>query len=196
MKKQIRKSVFETNSSSTHSICINSKENLVIPEQVAFSTSEEFGWENELHNDLWTKASYFYLSLVDYIEDKLHEDTNHTVKDLPIHEQMKILLEELKKYENMIETWLHEVGVQKVTFYHPSIGISNWTNKEEAYYQIEGYIDHIGDTKDFIRALLEDKDLFYHYLFVSDSCVITGNDNDDMEIDEPDTCDVVFYKGN
>lgn len=65
MKKQLRKSVFETNSSSTHSICINSTGDYMIPEKIHFENDGCFGWD-------WDKqymgddGKYtFYIDLVD-----------------------------------------------------------------------------------------------------------------------------------
>ena len=61
MKKQIRRSCFETNSSSTHAICITKrkidKDNL--PSEVEFK-HDEFGWEFRVHEDILTKASDLY----------------------------------------------------------------------------------------------------------------------------------------
>ena len=55
MKRQIRRCCFETNSSSTHAICITkadvNKEDL--PSNVTF-THGEFGWENDEYSDLWS----------------------------------------------------------------------------------------------------------------------------------------------
>ena len=76
---QIRKGLFETNSSSTHSIVIgNNGEDIYsdLPEQVYFEGGE-FGWEHEVYNDVESKASYLYTSIVwcDMLEyiDKIKE---------------------------------------------------------------------------------------------------------------------------
>lgn len=66
MKKQIRNKVFETNSSSTHSISIatNSKEFMMdtslLPDQygVVELTGGQFGWDWQKYNDALTKANY------------------------------------------------------------------------------------------------------------------------------------------
>jgi len=72
--KVIRKSVFETNSSSTHSICI-SKNNgsIAFPDEVHFNFGE-YGWEFET---IYNTASYLYTAIVymdklEYI-DKIKE---------------------------------------------------------------------------------------------------------------------------
>lgn len=64
MKRQIRRSCFETNSSSTHAICItkNDVDKTNLPNHVTF-THGEFGWEFDVHEDTWTKASYLYQAI-------------------------------------------------------------------------------------------------------------------------------------
>ena len=70
MKKLIRKSCFETNSSSCHSIALASDDKQFIldtlyPDQngVIRLTGGEFGWEWFKHNDVETKANYAAQSL-------------------------------------------------------------------------------------------------------------------------------------
>lgn len=70
MKRQIRSSVFETNSSSTHSIAI-SKAPVVIGKSIHFGIGE-FGWENDTANTadyLYTAILYVYSS--DVAEEKI-----------------------------------------------------------------------------------------------------------------------------
>lgn len=57
---QIRSNVFETNSSSTHSICIPKKTNK-INQHIDF-TLGEYGWNNETVTDT---ASYLYTAILD-----------------------------------------------------------------------------------------------------------------------------------
>ena len=59
MKRQIRSSVFETNSSSTHSIAI-SKAPVVIGKSIHFGIGE-FGWEN----DTADTADYLYTAILE-----------------------------------------------------------------------------------------------------------------------------------
>lgn len=60
--KQVRQGVFETNSSSTHSICIAKNCELEIPKQLHFSLGE-FGWEIDTLGDVHSKASYLHTGL-------------------------------------------------------------------------------------------------------------------------------------
>lgn len=57
--KQIRRGVFETNSSSTHSICISKDEVNNLPSHISF-TLGEYGWENDT---VYDTAEYLYTAL-------------------------------------------------------------------------------------------------------------------------------------
>lgn len=60
---KIRRSVFETNSSSTHSICITKNNNAVsLPDKVVFA-GRDFGWEQDIHYDTESKAAYLYTAI-------------------------------------------------------------------------------------------------------------------------------------
>jgi len=68
--KKIRKGVFETNSSSTHSICIAVDTELNIPKSIHFEFGE-FGWEYDTLYSVSEKASYLYTAIVNYKEEDL-----------------------------------------------------------------------------------------------------------------------------
>ena len=60
--KTIRKCVFETNSSSTHSICLTTTDDTLpskFPSELRF-TIGEFGWEHAILDNAYDKASYLY----------------------------------------------------------------------------------------------------------------------------------------
>lgn len=87
MKKLIRRSCWETNSSSSHSLSIadNDKEfvfETIYPNQngVITLTGGEFGWEWFKHNDSITKANYAAQSLgaLDVLIDVIKEQTGAT----------------------------------------------------------------------------------------------------------------------
>ena len=59
---QIRKNVFETNSSSTHSICINKAPVNSPAGRKVYFTFGQYGWENETEYDT---ASYLYTGIMD-----------------------------------------------------------------------------------------------------------------------------------
>lgn len=59
METKIRQGVFETNSSSTHSICIAKNQKVNLPKSIHFS-SGEFGWDYDELRSTHAKASYLF----------------------------------------------------------------------------------------------------------------------------------------
>lgn len=73
MKTQIRMGVFETNSSSTHAICITKKkDNYKIPKHIDFEFGE-FGWECDEYSDICNKASYLITAIFSFSKSKVDE---------------------------------------------------------------------------------------------------------------------------
>ena len=62
MKMTIRKSVFETNSSSTHAICISNNIPDVRRDVVEF-TLDDFGWESDYYYGIHSKACYLWSAI-------------------------------------------------------------------------------------------------------------------------------------
>ena len=147
MKRQIRRSCFETNSSSTHAICIT-REGYVKRDYIEFEIGE-FGWEFDTYSSVHDRASYLITAIFssdkDYADEKL--------------QQLKDILD-----DNGIEYSI------------PTPKVDSW--EYGSYYDIDGYVDHAGETGEFVEAVLSDSDKLFRYLF-GDSMVVTGNDNSD-----------------
>lgn len=62
MTIKIRRGLFETNSSSTHALCIAKTNDFVIPKELHFRLSS-FGWESGFVKTVEDKASYLYTAL-------------------------------------------------------------------------------------------------------------------------------------
>lgn len=154
MKRQIRKSVFETNSSSTHAICITKKkDNYKLPKHIDFEFGE-FGWGYDEYSDTHNKASYLITSIFSFSKSETDEN--------------------LARLKNILDS--HNITY---SIPEPKVELDRWRGKEYFYYDIGyNYIDHVGETKDFVDAILSDSEKLFRYLF-GDSFIITGNDNDD-----------------
>ena len=65
------------------------------------------------------------------------------------------------------------------------------------FKEINGYVDHGDETKEFIEDVCNNEIMLLSYLFSDHSYVKTGNDNDGsyVKIDE-DYAYWTFYKGN
>ena len=90
MKRQIRRGCFETNSSSTHAICI-AKEGYTKGNYIEFEIGE-FGWEFDTYSDLHSRASYLITAIFnsdkEYADEKLQQlkdilDKNNIKYDIP-----------------------------------------------------------------------------------------------------------------
>lgn len=175
MKKtvKIRQGVFETNSSSTHSICIAKKAKLTIPESLHFAFGE-FGWEFKTLRSLSEKACYLYTGLI----------RNDRQKDA-----------------NRVLNFLSKKGIE-VTAEEPIYDVGSYTDDkgktvEYKYGKNTGFVDHDDELKEFLDAVCKDNEKLLQFLFSDLSFIITGNDNDDMDVgikvsyphDE-------YYKGN
>lgn len=78
MKNQIRNGVFETNSSSTHAICIskNKVDLNNLPSYVEFARND-FGWSFDVYTSIWGKASYLYEAILECYYYEAEEKLNH-----------------------------------------------------------------------------------------------------------------------
>jgi len=166
--KQVRQNVFETNSSSTHSICIAKDVDIELPESIYFGFGE-FGWECNTLDSISEKASYLYTGL--YANDRI---------------------DDVKKIISLLE----QKGV-KVGFEEPVYKTSTWTTEPYEYLDNGGYVDHSYDLSDFLEAVCNDEQMLLNYLFSPLSFIITGNDNDDYDVSIDVTYPHdEFYKGN
>ena len=126
MKRQIRRSVFETNSSSTHAICIT-KDGYKKRDYIEFYISE-FGWECDVYRDAHSRASYLITAIFDQTKDYTDEKL----------QQLKNILDS-NNIEYIIPT--------------PEVKLWEYDGKIRYYYDIDGYIDHSEDTREFIISI-------------------------------------------
>ena len=170
----IREGVFETNSSSTHAICVAKTNNINIPEEIKVNLHDyEFGWEEDKRDSVDEKIAYILIGILDCME------FNNAV------EKVKKLIMSLR-----------ECGVKSIEI--SGIEIHAYGSSSEPYfYTWDGYVDHGNELCYFIEALLENSKLLEQYLFNSDSFILTGNDNDDTDVSINVNYEYEeFYKGN
>ena len=173
MKRQIRQNVFETNSSSTHSICISKNAELTIPKTLHFAFGE-FGWECDTLDCIAEKASYLYTGL---IANNRHNDMEEIVTTL--------------------ESKGIEIIVEKPIYENRNYTDSNGKLVGYSSGQNIGYVDHAGDMTDFLNAICIYEDKLMQYLFSPLSFILTGNDNDSIDVDiKVDYEHDEYYKGN
>ena len=173
--KQIRKGVFETNSSSVHAICISKttdKECYYVPTELHFGFGD-FGWQFATYDSVSDKASYLWTAICSLYVD----------------------LESVELIKDKIKDWI------KSSYPNTDITFSMPTKDEKwNLLEFEGYIDHFEDTRNFVDYVLENANNLFNYLLDCDSFVATGNDNSEDDIPPYDGYMIdnyiIFWKGN
>lgn len=182
---QSRKSIFETNSSSTHAITIANngeddfKKNL--PEELVFEVGE-FGWEFVRYCDVQSRADYLFTAI---LYTSTCDDYIPKIKDILSKWNIEAIFPEVikKQSEYGAKGWYDCLASEESG--------DNWGT----YY----YIDHGYELDDFLKKVCNDETLLMNYLFSDESFIATGNDNTDRELDcETNAKNVLldYYKGN
>lgn len=200
---KIRKGIFETNSSSVHTLCISKRNDLKIPNSFKFERGGEFGWSYDTYDDSMSKGDYLYQLLEDYafymgkhefeLSDIYLTKYNgkaelYSPEDYPEYDAM------IKKYEkelkDKIESILSNYGCVNI-IWEPS-------HENDKKLFANGYIDHAYSAHQFLLDMLDNSELLINFLFNSNSCIYTGNDNYEGEYTDVDCdeYDYVFEKGN
>lgn len=149
MKTKTRHSVFETNSSSTHSISISENIDGLLDTIVldcngnVVLSGGEFGWEIRTYNDALTKANYLLVYAMTCASSK------------PEYED--VLIKVIKD-----QTGCKEV-VYDVQLYNDELDF--------------GYIDHQSTEDGQLDYLFEDENLMRQFIFNPQSTLETDNDN-------------------
>lgn len=172
---KIRRNVFETNSSSVHSIVVC---NEALPDNCSsfiFFQLGEFGWSMGVLDDTLERASYFYTAAC----------------ELRQHDVANEIIDLLAPFG--IECMFDEENEPDYTNYDGFNALNN------------GGIDHVDECQEFVDALMNDGEMLAHFLLDDRSFVITGNDNcDDIDREWMENKErkadsyahTTFYKGN
>jgi len=169
MKINIRKGVFETNSSSCHSISLGGNDFHMpnIHENCINIECDEFGWETEKFNDFYTKLSY----LLTYIFSTSTLDSFEKLIPFIEHDNTLNIEAFFEKYPDKSDLF------EKVT------EVIDETIGEQIKLKVRvkdnfnpfGYIDH--QSIDIAHDILRNKKDIKKFLFYKDSILYTDNDN-------------------
>ena len=160
---KIRQNVFETNSSSTHAICICTN-NPNVPDEVHVKVGE-FGRDREDLTDAAEKLSYLYTFLTYQVYWKTYDARNP--------EKIKKAKKEIGVIQNDLYDRLSKLGCNAV--------FESVEETLNCYENFDAYIDH-DDSMDegFVKFVLNHLD---DYLS-KDSVIMLGNDNNSHYIFE------------
>lgn len=170
MKILIRKNAFETNSSSTHSICVGSTVNIGKEIFEKFSNKEshpytvgqgEYGWEYEEYDSFADKLDYIFI----YLESSRRDEEHCRYSEINF-EEIPDYLRGGTKFMDWLSDYFNSYGLE----FH-------WKLKPVGKYG-GGYIDHqsVGRGND-MEEILSSKQSILNYLFNEEVYVQTDNDN-------------------
>ena len=191
MKTQIRRNIFETNSSSVHAITItNKKVNGDLAKYISCEfTVRNFGWEHVTYYDFNAKASYLWTIIVNAFLKRVDDDETETWHDGTVHQKYHYELdkenEEYIKIKDTIRKALVNFGVEDDRWnirFQEDFEKTSWGSLET------GYVDH-DPGLGFVYEIINDEDRLIRFLFSDNSKITTWNDNEwhyDGEDDDTD----------
>ena len=147
MKKQIRQGVFETNSSSTHSVTIIEGSHFVPYYEKLNIETGEYGWEIETYTNIEDKLSYALTFALNRV-------------DLDLFEMLHSVLEE----------WMPNTIIN-----YEGLAYEEVENDFNNDCIETGYIDH--GSYDEAASIFKSKDTLEDFIFGTDSYFETDNDN-------------------
>lgn len=156
--KVMRRNVFESNSSSCHSIAISKEKIPNVAGRHVYFGAGEYGWGQGCVGDT---ASYLHTAIVNSSTPAQYEERINKIKE--ILDRYGVRYEFAPVKYNKSE---YTPDYEYITFAPPNY---QWAS-----------VDHAGECTELINALLSNEDLLIRYLF-GDSCIYTGNDNSDDE---------------
>ena len=175
MKRQIRNSVFETNSSSTHSVSISNKrsyyygkdclENYIGLDNKVHVEFGEFGWEMEHYYSPYDKLQYIVTMLIETEGRSIS-----SVDELYETDGFKLINDTIANYCNCDGIFIDS---------EMEMDSYEWDGNVEVYVSHDGYIDHQShedyhSVQDFLKDYNVD---ITKFIFDEGVCVITDNDN-------------------
>ena len=169
--RKIRKNVFETNSSSMHSVCIRGRKRLdrpnlpILPlDNKVISEFGEFGWEIENYSDQETKLSY----LLTMIAETSYRKENKC----DFYE-----LDDFKMVEDVICKYCNCEGIKLKGEFEVKRG--SWDGKEYYYLDFDEYIDHQShEDYSCLQDFLDDYGVTIEEFIFSPNVILhTDNDN-------------------
>lgn len=193
MEIKVRRGIFETNSSSVHAISIyKGDEELRLPNKVIITTGE-FGWETNSYADYNTKISYIYqickAADLDYEYERRYGD-----EDQNEARAWRVGPDQRQRFVKILE----RAGIKVI--------VDDKDYTDDWPYDLQdatGYIDHSNNWFDGLDELLSNEDRLLRFLFLNESVLYTGNDNDNNSIDFLDSYTLnqgddyeVLYKHN
>ncbi len=182
MKHQIRRGVFETNSSSTHSLTWSRKSQMahsscLKPNDDGYVevTFGEFGWAWDEYNDPIDKLSYIVTMIAENLEYRMQDNPDEIIGTKEEFEQ----LPDFRKVSEVVANYCNCNGITLLN--DIDVRTIDYNGKTYPTLEFDGYIDH-QSCEDYrcIQDFLDDygSPTLESYIFDYGISVRTGNDNE------------------
>lgn len=203
MKKQIRQAVFETNSSSVHSISIIKDDfKGSLPKQFTIDCDGEFGWEVDAFDDSSSKAAYLYQAIVHYPTLHFKEKSDVNIYKEKLQDLMNKFIGNLESYGIEVDCKYKFVKIRSEELnYCDDYNYDYVVFVDENGYESEygGYLDHGGEAKELVDYVLSSPENTIKFIFDNRCYIETGNDNEGCYGDSKYRNygeSIIFEKGN
>lgn len=172
--RQVRKSLFETNSSSTHAVVVT-KEMQYETDYKEFFSHEGYCFgrcESHIVDTLCNKLAYVYIA----VSGLIHWKENEVIERHPGYTKedfINTVIEISRKYfENPEEEWMKRTAFNEDNLKH------FFTELDDKIKSYDAYVDHIEDFVDngFFERIITDKEFLERLLFDEDSYITVGGD--------------------
>ena len=176
MKTQIRRGVFETNSSSVHSISIIKDEfKGSLPKKFTIDCNGEFGWEVDTYDCPISKAAYLYQAILYYPYSLICGENDIVAAQEILQGLMDKFLGNLESYGIEVDCKYRFTSIHHTEYsrYDYVIFVDENGNESED----EGYLDHGGEAKDLVDYVLSSPENTIKFIFDNRCFIDTGNDN-------------------
>lgn len=183
MNLVIRKSVFETNSSTCHTIAITkkfyNKENAIYPWE--FSNYEgpfRYSYSRgllKLPENITDKIAFAYMSIMCYLREQLNDDTK-VISQLEDIE--KLISDEVKNIQithvpgSQVKDSVDQVHILLKIIREYTLENASGDTEYGKYFSI----DHVEETFKFAKACLEDREKLMRFIFDNDSYFAVAGD--------------------
>ena len=151
---QIRKGIFETNSSSVHAIVVAKENKNIVTNQIVNFSIQNYGWAHPSLFDIDELASYFYTACCEIYS---------------------------KDMQGEIRSMLPEDTI--AVFCRPKFSTFEFDNKTYKTLD-NGDIDHVDELRPWVEELLHNKDKFINYLFGDSFVIISNDNSPSEELED------------
>jgi hypothetical protein len=221
----IRESVFETNSSSTHCIVLNKDDTSIIcdykkcieNDRITFDIKYDWGWDNCNNDDIANKLSYIFTTLLTiFVKDNeykygIYDKKNYDLVKESESDKLQIFHNEMYVGISKVDDTYKYIDqlVFETTGYHIYCYTYNEIKDEiinptldplrYCFYSLQqiGYVDHSDEKyKGIVAPILQNENDLKRFLFDNKSLLITSNDNDDPAYEVFINKSYNYYGGN